>query len=500
MSANLLNDNQVSCDAPPQTPGLVNLTILDNEDVLAAHFFLYQGTPFSPSLALINWIDIIVDDVTPTTGRLAGGTTLRITGSNFIDESFLACRFGSTIVPATLNGTDLFCDTPSVAAPIEIIVEVTNNGQDFVSTGIAFFFRDVSILGISPSNGFSAGGTIITASGSGFADNATIVCRFGGVNVTMGSLVSDTEVECLAPPGVDGNSTTIEISINNGVEYSQPLVYTYQDIDAGSLSIDVFNGPTSGGTIITVTSDSDFLDVDTIACRFNGDTVQSASFLDPSTIQCSTPSGFSQNQQVSVEVTNNRQEYADTRSSFRFFDIGVIDVSPRNGKSAGNTTVTIEVDALPPGMRDIQCQFDSVVVSPSSIIGNTIECLTPTTFNDEDVASVRITGNGVDFFDSGFDFQFLDAKPVTFNPNTTPTSKATTFTIIGTGFIDGSVECIFEGVFRPATFDSMTGSVTCENPTDVENTTTNAARALRVTNNGGIDQFEVGMFYYHGTS
>jgi len=78
--------------------------------------------------------------VTPRSGIHLGQTPVFIVGAGFINSTDLACRFGLVTVPATfLSFTNLLCVAPA-QAPGPVFLEVTNNGLDFTTDRVLFFY------------------------------------------------------------------------------------------------------------------------------------------------------------------------------------------------------------------------------------------------------------------------------------------------------------------------------------------------------------------------
>ena len=78
--------------------------------------------------------------ITPRSGIHLGQTPVFISGAGFVNSTDLACRFGLVPVPATfLSYANLLCVAPA-QAPGPVFVEVTNNGQDFTTDRVLFFY------------------------------------------------------------------------------------------------------------------------------------------------------------------------------------------------------------------------------------------------------------------------------------------------------------------------------------------------------------------------
>jgi hypothetical protein len=134
----------------------------------------------------------------PARGPLAGGTQVTITGSGFtLDDAVL---FGGTAVDAiTSSETTITFTTPPSKIPGPVDVTVTNaNGADTLADAFSYN-PSPTVTSIAPTRGRLAGGTLVTITGSGFADlepgtNAVSLVGFDCGKVTV---ASDTELTCV---------------------------------------------------------------------------------------------------------------------------------------------------------------------------------------------------------------------------------------------------------------------------------------------------------------
>ncbi|KAL9188330.1 hypothetical protein ACHAXT_006708 [Thalassiosira profunda] len=78
--------------------------------------------------------------------------------------------------------------------------EVSNNGQDFTSSGTEFLYlQDIEASRISRKGGPSHGGTPVYISGSHFVNNTQLLCRFGSKS-TPAHFLTRGAVLCFSPP------------------------------------------------------------------------------------------------------------------------------------------------------------------------------------------------------------------------------------------------------------------------------------------------------------
>ena len=176
-----------------------------------------------------------------------------VTGTNFVNSANLRCRFDYLIVNATfLSASTLRCVSPQHVM-MSVPVEVSNNDQDYTTTGILFryigtrslcsalfalsrgcFTRVLTCLleqwvvtSIYPPNGPLSGATVVTVSGR-FFESGNIACKFGSLPSVLASVyVSATQIRCVAPAHANG-SVFLEVSNNNDDFTDNRVDFFYQ--------------------------------------------------------------------------------------------------------------------------------------------------------------------------------------------------------------------------------------------------------------------------------
>ncbi|BAU28999.1 S-layer family protein [Aneurinibacillus soli] len=105
-----------------------------------------------------------------------------------------------------------------------------------------------TITSITPSSGSTAGGNIITITGTGFT-NATAV-KFGATPATSFSIVSSTQITAVVPAGTAG-AVNVSVATPNGTG-SKAGGYTYADGPTVT-SLNVTSGLLAGGNTVIIT-------------------------------------------------------------------------------------------------------------------------------------------------------------------------------------------------------------------------------------------------------
>ncbi len=179
--------------------------------------------------------------VLPSGGSPSGGTTVAVGGSGFTGAT--AVSFGSTPASSFKVLQDSVIEAvapPGVGA--ELVTVTAANGTTIAAGTYSYY----GVTGLSTGSGPSGGGTTVTIHGTGFSDVKGVV--FGTMPATSYNVVSPTEVEAVAPPGVG----TVDVQVINGVAASDPVAaasFGYQGGPAGSSGIVEGTGPAATVTL-----------------------------------------------------------------------------------------------------------------------------------------------------------------------------------------------------------------------------------------------------------
>src|SRR5439155_3443996 len=129
-----------------------------------------------------NAVQPAVTSVSPNNGDSGGGTSVTITGTNFISGATVA--FGATAATGVVvnSATSITAVSPaSLSAPTTVDVTVTTSGGTSATVaGDHFTYNAVTptVTAVSLISGNSAGGTSVTITGTNFLTGATV--DFGG--------------------------------------------------------------------------------------------------------------------------------------------------------------------------------------------------------------------------------------------------------------------------------------------------------------------------------
>ena len=197
--------------------------------------------------------------ISPTSGRIAGGTSVTITGSNFTGATAVA--FGATAAADYLvdSATQIVATAPAGAAGTVDVTVTTAAGTSIANAGDKFTYVGSgplapSVSAVSPASGPTGGGNSVTITG-GNLSGATAVA-FGSVAAPAFVVNSASQITATAPAG---NAGTVDVTVTNAGGTSATSVadqYTYVGTGpAGPIvsGLSPASGPVSGGNSVTIT-------------------------------------------------------------------------------------------------------------------------------------------------------------------------------------------------------------------------------------------------------
>jgi len=191
----------------------------------------------------------VVSSVSPQQGPTSGGTTVTVTGTGFAGATTV--RFGSKAATSfsVNSSTQITAVSPSssVTGPVNLTV-TTSQGTS--SQQVTFTYVVVSapfLSALTPDKGPISGGTTVTLTGTNLS-GATAV-RFDGIAASSFTVNSATQITAVSPPHAAGEA---EVTVTTPGGTSNPGSYVYLTIPT-LLSLTPAQGPTHGGTVITLT-------------------------------------------------------------------------------------------------------------------------------------------------------------------------------------------------------------------------------------------------------
>ncbi|KAK3587658.1 hypothetical protein CHS0354_042441 [Potamilus streckersoni] len=344
-----------------------------------------------------------VTAISPSSGTLAQGTVLTITGTGFngtttSNNQVVIGGKECTITMATT--TSINCNVGN--GPIgSYKVEVTVSGKGRAShpTGSAVMFQyTAGINSMSPSSGSLGGGTALTMTGYGFAEDAAVQV---GTDLCIITSINPAQIVCVTPASATNQTVTVTVQQNGSILtspsnfiYDSALTATITNITPLILGVQNGTIQISGSGFGSFANGSSVLfigDVMVSITSYNNTHVTASySGLSPGTqyIKLNVgANGFAINSNGVVPTVNVKLE--------------VTNVYPVKGSLLGGTKITVTGSGFGTDSSDVEITVGSHVCDIKSTYPTKVIC------QIEDTATVfQITNQGTDpNFGEGYAFK-----------------------------------------------------------------------------------------------
>ncbi len=144
----------------------------------------------------------VITSISPTSGPVAGGTTVTIDGSNLFGAAYVF--FGNTqaVSFSIVSSTEIQATSPAESAGTVNVTVTTPGGTSATSSADQFTYQastppKPTVTSITPTSGSTAGGTSVTITGTNFTSGATVM--FGTVAATAVTYNSPTYITAISP-------------------------------------------------------------------------------------------------------------------------------------------------------------------------------------------------------------------------------------------------------------------------------------------------------------
>lgn len=291
-----------------------------------------------------------------------------------------------------------------------------------------------TISAVTPNSGSTAGGTVITITGTNFVSGA--ILTLGGTTLTA-NFSNSTTLTATTPAGSAGAKDVVVINPDHQSATGTGLfTYTVPLAPAPTItSVAPTSGSTAGGTPITING-TGFVTVGTTTVTIGGATVTGYPFS--STIMfATTPAGTAGAKDVTI--TNPDHQSGTSTGAFTYVAPlpapTITSVSPTSGTTAGGTAIVITGMGFNPGSTVTIGGVSAVV---GTITTTTISATTPAgTLGAKDIVVTNTDGQGVTA--AGiytYTAPLAPAPTITsVSPNSGSTVGGTPITINGTNFV-----------------------------------------------------------------
>jgi hypothetical protein len=411
---------QISGTPALNTAGTYYLTLTASNGISpnATQYFTLVVTPPPPQ----------VSGFSPSSGPSVGGTTITITGS-YLDGT-TGVSFGTTPAAsfAQVGSNEVTAVSPAGSGTVG--VTLTTPAGSATAPGSFTYIPPptINLNGLSPASGPAGGGTTVTISGSNLGGTSQVT--FGGVAASGVTVVNSTEVTAITPAG--SGSVNVSLTTPSGTT-TAPNQFTYIPAPtiASSGGLEPVDGPTSGGTAVTITGTNLS---GTSLVTFGPNAATDVTVISPNVVTAVSPAGTGP---VSVSVTTPGGT-ATAPTPFTYFPApSGISISPDIGSSGGGTTVTITGTNLA-GTESVQ--FGGVAATGVTQVGpDTVTAVSPAGTGSVDVSVTTPGGTAA----GTPQFTYVAGPSVaSITPASGPASGGGEVTIAGTG-LAGATEVNF---------------------------------------------------------
>ena len=453
VNATLLGNDELACVTPA-----INDISKDGRLVLVA-ISIDGGSNFhhNHDVKVLVHYPSKIQSVHPQSVPDIGNSVVKVMGWYFPKSSQLACQFANMTAPARWKSISLVeCITPSSIRSGPSKLRISTNGQSSgMSNHVSFMFHDATTLtSMHPKKGPIQGGSTVYIRGTGFSNKPIFVCRFGTVSLPAISVINSTTAACRVPRPLsqDRSNVTVEVSANNGFDYTyrSGVYYSYTRLYQLTDVVPRI-GPSSGGTKLALKGDFSHIEMSEMSCRFD-EYLTAQSFtskvliLSDGSIQCTTPEIQQANKDepittsLSIVLTGNeRVHMTDNVISFLFYPYtNVSRIFPAVGSELGGTNITIFGKF--PRSSEVACIFDDIRAPFAHWVNRgCIICTTPPARRDsflhQPQVELAIALNGFNFESIG-SFSYAPVSHISrIDPISGPLSGGTILQIQGEGFM-----------------------------------------------------------------
>lgn len=170
-----------------------------------------------------------VTGLSPTSGPLAGGTAVTVTGVNVTGATKVTFDGVAGLSLKVLSPTSLRVTAPSRSTAGPVTVVVTTSGGKSAATSAAryTYVGKPAVTGVRPASGPLTGGTVVTISGVNLTGASRVT--FNGVAGSALTQVSATQVRVTAPPRASAGGVDVVVIAAGGQSATGTAArYTYR--------------------------------------------------------------------------------------------------------------------------------------------------------------------------------------------------------------------------------------------------------------------------------
>ena len=410
-NVSVTSSTALSAVAPARPAGAVTVTVA-NGAATATTSFSYVTVP-------------TVTGISPSSGATTGGTPVVVTGTGFA-PSVASVRFGGVDATAVtvINDTSLAAITPAHAAGAVTVDVTTGGGSSSKSSAFSYLAGTgaPTATDVSPSTGWTAGGTTITVTGTGFVAGSTSV-TLGGTAAASVVVSGSNSLTAVSPAHAAGD-VIVAVTTPSGT-YALAGDFTYVAPVAPTVTaVTPVAGPPEGGTNLTITG-TGFVEGETTVtvggAPATGVVVDSAYQL-----TATTPPGTNGNSAtVAVSTTAGTGAKA---SAYWYGRAPVLTaVDPNRTDTSDPWQVALAGTGFLPGVLSVRFgtqnavsvvvvdAWHAVAVAPANVVGTVV--VTVSNLAGSSVQTVEFPGTSTAYLAEGATGPFFDLDIAIANPH-----------------------------------------------------------------------------------
>jgi len=402
-----------------EAPGPVDVELRSPDGQVAGLSNGYTYTVLPPAISSLD----------PDHGPASGGTTVLISGENFIDV--LAVLFGTAEAASFTVLSESQIEAVSPPGPEGDVALVVRTSQGEASAVFHYDPVPFAVTGIAPDRGTYKGGTQVVLTGRGFEQGSVVY--FGETEAPQVEFVSATELHAVSPPGT--GAVTVICRLPGGKRASAPVPFTYVDTPASITDFQPRTGPASGGTVVTI-SGANFIPETEVL--LNGTPIEQSNVVyhNQNELKCRMPPGAGQ---VTVAVRNPGTPAQEAPFPFTYTvpSVSISGIEPDHGSRFGDTLVTITGGGF---FELTEVLFDGNALSSDRVTfvsTNELQVLTPPHEPGSVTISVRNPGGEPASLPDAFTYEPFAVTEVT--PTSGSICGAARVTFQGASFHEGVV-------------------------------------------------------------
>ncbi|KAL3674002.1 hypothetical protein V7S43_001687 [Phytophthora oleae] len=208
-SATVKSWSQVECVAPPQSPSIVNMSVV------------FGDSPVGSSSVVFDYIEPVLQQVIPPLGWETGSTRLLVVGEQFARNADFSCAFSreDDVPPVStaafwVSEQSVVCVTPPHSPGLTALQLAVSDTLS--SSRLLFNFTiEPRVFSVVPQYSSGAGNIIVMVNGAGFIDSDLARCSLGTFIVRPVRVESDSRIVCEFPRQFHSGVFPVRVTVNN---------------------------------------------------------------------------------------------------------------------------------------------------------------------------------------------------------------------------------------------------------------------------------------------